>query len=89
VSADRRSATHENRCILASLHEEVVQWAHTSSTTGPTFSSMSKRRYGYPSESRVKRGDRIVHGNKELIRKAWTKGPVSMWFGATLSRTAA
>jgi hypothetical protein len=31
---------------------------------------MSKRRRGFPSESRVKRGDRVVHGNKELIRKA-------------------
>lgn len=30
---------------------------------------MSKRRYGYPSETRVKKGDRIVHGNKELIEK--------------------
>jgi hypothetical protein len=50
---------------------------------------MSKRRHGYPSESRVKRGDRIVHGDKELIREARAKGPVSMWLGTTLSRTAA
>ena len=34
------------------------------------FSSMSKRRRGYPSETRVKRGDRVVHGNKEFIREA-------------------
>ena len=89
MCSDRRSGPDENRCILAGLNEEVVQWANTRSTTRPTFSSMSKRRYGYPSESRVKRGERIVHGNKELIREAWTKGPVSMWFGTTLSRTAA
>jgi hypothetical protein len=38
-----------------------------------SFSSMSKRRRGFPSESRVKRGDRVVHGNKELIRKTWSQ----------------
>jgi hypothetical protein len=79
----------QNGCILAGCYEEVIQWQNTSSTTRSTFSSMSKRRHGYPSESRVKRGDRIVHGDKELIRKAWAKGPVSMWLGTTLSRTAA
>jgi len=30
---------------------------------------MSKRRTGFPSESHVKRGVRIVHGDKELDEK--------------------
>jgi uncharacterized protein YecA (UPF0149 family) len=30
---------------------------------------MSKRRRGYPSEKQVKRGDRTVHGDKELSEK--------------------
>jgi SEC-C motif len=30
---------------------------------------MSKRRKGYPSETRVKRGLRVVHGGKELTEK--------------------
>ena len=30
---------------------------------------MSKRRKGYPSEKHVKRGDRIVHDDKEFIEK--------------------
>jgi uncharacterized protein YecA (UPF0149 family) len=30
---------------------------------------MSKRRKGYPSERRVKRGERIVHGDRELVEK--------------------
>ena len=30
---------------------------------------MSKRRKGFPSETKVKRGVRIVHGNKELSEK--------------------
>ncbi len=29
----------------------------------------SKRRKGYPSETHVKRGTRIVHGDKELLEK--------------------
>ena len=33
----------------------------------PAFEVTSKRRKGYPSETRVKRGDRTVHGNKELL----------------------
>lgn len=30
---------------------------------------MSKRRRSYPSETRVKRGERYVHGDVELIEK--------------------
>ena len=34
-----------------------------------SFEIISKRRKGYPSETQVKKGDRIVHGGKELIEK--------------------
>ncbi|WP_228035172.1 SEC-C metal-binding domain-containing protein [Oculatella sp. LEGE 06141] len=33
------------------------------------FEPSSKRRRGYPSETAVKRGHRIVHGDKELQEK--------------------
>jgi len=33
------------------------------------FERTSKRRKGFPSETRVGRGDRIVHGDKELVEK--------------------
>ena len=33
------------------------------------FETMSKRRRGFASETKVKRGLRIVHGEKELIEK--------------------
>jgi uncharacterized protein YecA (UPF0149 family) len=33
------------------------------------FEITSKRRKGFPSETKVKRGLRIVHGNKELSEK--------------------
>jgi len=36
---------------------------------------MSKRRRGYPSETHVKRGDRIVRGEKELIEKLGRNDP--------------
>jgi uncharacterized protein YecA (UPF0149 family) len=31
--------------------------------------STSKRRKGYPSETKVRRGQQLVHGDKELIEK--------------------
>jgi len=33
------------------------------------FEPMSKRRKGFPSETRVKRGTRMVHGETELLEK--------------------
>jgi len=36
---------------------------------------MSKRRKGYPSETRVKTGTRIVHGGKELAEKLGRNDP--------------
>ncbi|MCP4686993.1 MAG: nucleic acid-binding protein [Desulfobacterales bacterium] len=36
---------------------------------------MSKRRRGFPSETRVKRGERIVHGDKELMEKLGRNDP--------------
>jgi SEC-C motif len=38
-------------------------------TTSCAFEAMSKRRKGFPSETNVKRGDRIVHGGKDLSEK--------------------
>ncbi|MGZ8901481.1 MAG: SEC-C metal-binding domain-containing protein [Limisphaerales bacterium] len=35
----------------------------------PFFERTSKRRKGFPSETRVKRGVRIVHGHKLLVEK--------------------
>lgn len=40
-----------------------------STTTSPPFEVMSKRRKSFASESRVKRGDRVVHGEVELSEK--------------------
>jgi hypothetical protein len=37
------------------------------------FERSSKRRKGYPSETRVKRGQQVVHGDKELVEKLGRK----------------
>jgi uncharacterized protein YecA (UPF0149 family) len=39
------------------------------------FKAISKRKNGYPSESQVKRGTRVVHGEKELIEKLGRNDP--------------
>jgi uncharacterized protein YecA (UPF0149 family) len=42
-------------------------------TTTWNFTTTSKRRKGFPSETGVKHGDRIVGGSKELIEKLGRK----------------
>ncbi|MBZ0184609.1 MAG: SEC-C domain-containing protein [Candidatus Obscuribacterales bacterium] len=39
------------------------------------FKPSSKRKRGFPSETRVKRGQRVVHGDKELIEKLGRNDP--------------
>jgi uncharacterized protein YecA (UPF0149 family) len=40
-----------------------------SPRSSPAFEVTSKRRKGFPSETHVKRGLRVVHGDKELLEK--------------------
>ncbi|MGN6675795.1 MAG: SEC-C metal-binding domain-containing protein, partial [Thermomicrobiales bacterium] len=48
----------------------------TNSSTKPTaFEPTSKRRRGFPSETRVKRGYRVVHGEKELLEQLGRNDP--------------
>ena len=39
------------------------------SATNTAFETMSKRRRGFPSETQVKRGEQVVHGDKLLEEK--------------------
>jgi uncharacterized protein YecA (UPF0149 family) len=41
----------------------------------PNFEITSKRRKGFPSETRVKRGAQVVHGIKELFEKLGRNDP--------------
>jgi uncharacterized protein YecA (UPF0149 family) len=61
------SARHTTAAVP---HPEAVwQSAANVSTSSTAFERTSKRRKGYPSETRVGRGPRVVHGDKELIEK--------------------
>lgn len=42
---------------------------HIHDSDQSNFEITSKRRKGFPSETQVKRGVRVVHGNKELFEK--------------------
>jgi uncharacterized protein YecA (UPF0149 family) len=42
---------------------------HNEDWNESRFEITSKRRKGFPSETRVKRGTQIVHSDKELIEK--------------------
>ena len=42
---------------------------HTHEWEETHYEITSKRRKGFPSETQVKRGVRVVHGNKELYEK--------------------
>ena len=44
---------------------------------------MSKRRKGFPSETQVKRGDRVVGGHKELLEKLGRNDPCPCGSGRT------
>lgn len=49
--------------------------ANNNQWTESNFEITSKRRQGFPSETRVKRGVQIVHGNKELMEKLGRNDP--------------
>jgi len=55
-------------CHVFRFHRRPSCEAKTS-TNNPAFERSSKRRKGYPSETKVKRGMRVVHGEKELVEK--------------------
>jgi uncharacterized protein YecA (UPF0149 family) len=48
---------------------------HIHDSQESNFEITSKRRKGFPSETRVKRGIQIVHGVKELIEKLGRNDP--------------
>ena len=45
------------------------QTNHEQFDEQPFFETMSKRRQGFPSETQVKHGERVVHGDKVLEEK--------------------
>ena len=54
---------------LIPVDKEALSCEKRSITSSTAFEVTSKRRKGFPSETQVKRGERLVHGSKELIEK--------------------
>jgi len=54
---------------------ESVWQINRSIKTARFFEITRKRRKGFPSETQVKRGFRVVHGNKELREKLGRNDP--------------
>lgn len=57
------------RLTATTQHGGLMQNQDHHQDDQPTFEITSKRRKGFPSETQVKRGDRVVHGDKELFEK--------------------
>ncbi len=55
--------------------EEARPCRREFETTRPPFERTSKRRRGFPSETHVKRGERVVNGDKELVEKLGRNDP--------------
>ena len=73
----------EDGCPMTLFHSSTRWCCHGrehASRRGVFFSPMSKRRRGYPSETKVKRG--------EFIREAQPRRSLSVRFGTPLSRSA-
>lgn len=61
---------------LTPQHKQEDLWQTITITkTNRAFEVTSKRRKGFPSESRVKKGVRVVHGDKQLMEKLGRNDP--------------
>jgi hypothetical protein len=58
----------------------------STSWNSSAFDPLSKRRRGYPSETNVQRGLRVVHGAKELIEKLGKEDPCPCGSGRRFRR---
>jgi hypothetical protein len=61
--------------LTTTTNQEDVWTRHILTKTNRAFEVTSKRRKGFPSETRVKKGVRVVHGNKELREKLGRNDP--------------
>ena len=55
--------------------DDLLARTDIPTVTCTAFEPTSKRRKGYPPETQVKRGDRVMHGDKELIEKLGRNDP--------------
>jgi hypothetical protein len=61
--------------VHSAKERRFVWHTNTPISRNSGFEVTSKRRKGYPSETHVKTGARVVHGDKELIEKLGRNDP--------------
>ena len=74
------------RFPTTTLNPEAVWQTHRSIKTARFFEITRKRRQGFPSETRVQRGDRVVHGDKELREKLGRNDPCPCGSGRSFQK---
>lgn len=62
-------------CERLTVSQTGADQCDTTTDTTTAFEPMSKRRRGFPSETQVKRGVRVVHGDKQLEEKLGRNDP--------------
>ena len=67
-------------------HIQPTLFSTTKTTTAFSREVMSKRRKGFPSETRIKAGERIVNGNKLLEEKLGRNDPCPCGSGKRFKR---
>jgi len=80
------AALVRRRFITTTHNPEAVWQINHSIKTARFFEITSKRRKGFPSETRVKRGLRIVHGEKELQEKLGRNDPCPCGSGRSFQK---
>jgi hypothetical protein len=63
-----------------------VPWLSSRTAMHFPFERASKRRKGFPSETQVKRGQRIVGGDKYLVRNSAAMTPVHAALGVDFKK---
>jgi hypothetical protein len=63
------------RLITGNISKGGVPWLSSNNPIHFPFERISKRRKGYPSETQVKRGQRIVGDDKYLVEKLGRNDP--------------
>ena len=81
------SAAHARHRSTTTTHNPESVWqTNLSIKKAPFFEITSKRCKGFPSETRVKRGLRVVHGDKELHEKLGRNDPCPCGSGRSFQK---
>lgn len=70
-----KACRSKNGTDISSLLERTVHHATRPERRTVFIEPMSKRRHGFPSETKLKRGVQIVHGEKELVERLGRNDP--------------